>query len=457
MSLSSFVQHVQARGLDLHGVRVVPRHGEALEAWWSPYRPKARHVLYSLTKTFTALGVLFAVQEGALSLDEFVVRRFPRWAPRDGNDRWHRVTVRHLLTMSLGFDVDPTDRVVKQRDWVKAVLALSLDHEPGSRFVYNNMASYLASAVLQEATGTTLREWLMRQLFEPLGIADPPWDRCPTGRTIGGWGLYLTLEEVSRLGVFLRDRGSWNGRSLLKPSLVDEATSFHIATGTNPDHDSHQGYGYQIWRCRHGAFRADGAFGQHCVVWPERDLIVAVQAGVGDTQPVLDLIWEHWGTELGAWTGTELAHAPPPLNEPIGSALERWEGWRDRAWSLTDHPAGWTEIGLSGASGGSSVPVFWYRDDRGRHEAAFGWGQWVESRSGLWRHEYEKRRRFINLVSARWEGQSSLVLTLRFPEQAPVVTLTLTREGEALSLSQHLSVTMRPTNFEGIRGTPCTP
>jgi hypothetical protein len=54
-----------------------------------------------------------------------------------------------------------------------------------------------------------------------------------------------------------------------------------------------QGYGYQFWRCRHNAFRADGAFGQYIIVMPEMDAVVAITAESPDMQNDLNLVWEH--------------------------------------------------------------------------------------------------------------------------------------------------------------------
>lgn len=454
--MTRFLAEVEARGLDLHGVQVVHRGRTVAEHWWVPYHPQARHVLYSLSKTFTSLGVLFAVQEGLVALDDPVVRFFPRLVPKPVPRYWSEVKVRHLLTMTLGMDADPTPWVTREREWVAALLGQPLDHPPGSRFVYNSLATYLAGAVVQAVAGQRLRDYLVPRLFTPLGIEDPPWDTCPRGRNTAGWGLYLTLDEVSRLGQFLLGRGAWQGRQFLAPALVDQAVARHISTGDNPNHDSHQGYGFQIWRCRHGAFRADGAFGQLCIVRPDLDLVVAVQAGVSDAQPVLDLIWQHLvpGPDLEVGLVPPGRKEPPRLRGDETSASSAAEAWAGKAWTLEAHPAGWTQVGFRTKG---NLPVLWYRDTRGVHEAPFGWGRWVESRSTVWRHDSQKRRLFVTWASGRWESPDCLVVTLRFPEQAPVVTLTLTRHADGVLLDQHLSVTMQATNFTGIRGTPCTP
>ena len=59
-----------------------------------------------------------------------------------------------------------------------------------------------------------------------------------------------------------------------------------------PESDWDQGYGYQFWRCRHGAYRGDGAFGQYCIVLPEQDTVVAITSGAKEMQPIMDLVWD---------------------------------------------------------------------------------------------------------------------------------------------------------------------
>jgi hypothetical protein len=63
--------------------------------------------------------------------------------------------------------------------------------------------------------------------------------------------------------------------------------------GRDAQPDWEQGYGYQFWRCRHDAYRADGAFGQFVLVLPDLDAVLAITGGSGDMQGVLDLVWTH--------------------------------------------------------------------------------------------------------------------------------------------------------------------
>ena len=60
----------------------------------------------------------------------------------------------------------------------------------------------------------------------------------------------------------------------------------------NTQPDWQVGYGFQFWRCRHNAFRADGAGGQYILVLPDQDAVIAVTANLQDMQAEINLIWE---------------------------------------------------------------------------------------------------------------------------------------------------------------------
>jgi len=112
------------------------------------------------------------------------------------------------------------------------------------------------------------------------------------GICLGGYGLRVRTEDIARFGQFCLQRGMWNGKQLLPAAWIDVATSRQVSNGSNPKSDWEQGYGFQFWRCRHGAYRGDGAFGQYCVVMPEQDMVIAITSGLKDMQAVLNLIWD---------------------------------------------------------------------------------------------------------------------------------------------------------------------
>jgi CubicO group peptidase (beta-lactamase class C family) len=291
----AFVEGVDQKVGGLHSFMLL-RHGKvAAEGWWEPYAPKLPHMLYSLSKSFTSTAVGLAVEEKLLTVDDPVTSFFPEQLPKRIEPNLRAMKVRHLLSMSTGHDKDATGptRQAPDGDWVRAFLALPVEHAPGSKFVYNSAATYMCSAIVQKLTGKTLLEYLTPRLFEPLGIEGPTWESCPRGINTGGWGLSIRTEDIARFGQLYLQRGKWGKRQLVPAAWIGEATRKQISNGDNPNSDWAQGYGYQFWRCRHGAFRGDGAFGQYCVVMPEQDAVLAITSGVRDMQAVLNLVWEH--------------------------------------------------------------------------------------------------------------------------------------------------------------------
>ena len=274
----------------MHGV-VVLRHGRVItEGWWAPYAAERQHVLYSLSKSFTSSAVGFAIAEGKLSLDDQIIKYFPADVPADPSANLKAMRVRDLLMMSTGHQDEPP--TAPDEVSPKSFFAQPVPHLPGTHFKYNTAATFMLSAIIQKVTGQTVLEYLRPRLFTPLGIEHPVWDTNFQGISLGGYGLRVQTEDIAKFGQLYLQHGNWNGQQLLPASWVAMATARQTSNGSNPDSDWNQGYGFQFWRCRHNAFRGDGAFGQYCVVMPEQDVVVAINSGVKDMQAVLNVIWD---------------------------------------------------------------------------------------------------------------------------------------------------------------------
>lgn len=294
-----FLDAVEASDHEFHSFMLV-RHGKVVaEGWWDPYAPELKHTMYSTSKSFTSTAVGFAVSEGLLSLDDQVISFFPDDVPDTVSGYLRSLTVRDVLSMTTGQDPDPTGVVRQDSNWVRAFLATPIVHEPGSRFLYNTLGTYMLSAIVTAATGETVIDYLRPRLFEPLGITDIDWEVDPQGRNTGGWGLRIRTEGMAKFGQLYLQGGTWNGDRVLPEGWVEEATTASVLQAPElPDSirarsDWLQGYGYQFWRCRHDAFRADGAFGQFIIMMPEQDAVVVITAETADMQSEIDLVWEH--------------------------------------------------------------------------------------------------------------------------------------------------------------------
>ena len=285
---------------ELHSF-MMARHGSVIsEGWWAPYSAELRHTMYSMSKSFTSTAVGFAVAEGKLRVNDRVVSYFPKDLPDQVSDNLAALRVKDLLTMSVGNEKEPTGTVIKEENWVRTFLAQPITHTPGSTFLYNSVATYMCSAIVQHLVGEKIVDYLRPRLFEPLGIEGVSWETCPRGINTGGWGLGIQTEGLAKFGQLYLQKGQWHGRQLLPEAWVEEATTFKIQqpepvkpTRPKEQNDWLQGYCYQFWRCQHHGFRGDGAFGQYTIVLPEQDVVIAMTSEGKDMQGQLDLVWEH--------------------------------------------------------------------------------------------------------------------------------------------------------------------
>ena len=267
------------------------RHGQVVaEGWWSPYDAEAPHSLYSLSKSFTSTAVGMAIAEGKLSIDDEVLKFFPDDAPSEPGNNLKAMRVSDLLRMSTGHQTEPPR--TPAQPWIKTFLAQAVPFKPGTHFLYNTSATYMLSAIVQKVAGLTVLDYLKPRLFEPLGIEHPTWEASPQGISTGGYGLSIRTEDIAKFGQLYLQKGKWQGKQLVPESWVEAATARQTSNGSSPKSDWDQGYGYQFWRCRNGAYRGDGAFGQYCIVLPEQDAVIAITSGVKDMQGVLNLVWD---------------------------------------------------------------------------------------------------------------------------------------------------------------------
>lgn len=294
-----FIDSYQKAKHELHSVMII-RHGKVItEGWWSPYRADLKHSMYSVSKSWTSTAVGFAVDERKLSVNDKVISFFPEYAGMASKPYIADLKVKDLLTMSVGHEKEQFENVFMQQDWAKGFLQIPVVNVPGTKFLYNTLATYMLSAIVQKVTGQTVIDYLQPRLFAPLNISGIDWEVNYKGINTGGWGIRVKTEDMAKLGLLYLNHGQFNGQQILSADWVIEATGKQIeqspaATQSQKDSsDWLQGYGYQFWRCRHNAFRADGAFGQYVVMMPEQDAVVVITSESLDLQDDLNMIWKY--------------------------------------------------------------------------------------------------------------------------------------------------------------------
>lgn len=389
-AVGALLDRFEELAVECHSLMIV-RHGRVVaEGWWTPYSAERPHLLYSLTKSFTSIAVGLAIADGLLSVDDRVVDVLPDHVPADISEQARLLTVHHLLSMTAGHRADTLAEAWQREpdDLVKGFLSLPLNAVDGRSHTYDNSTTFVLARMVERVTGEMLPEYLDERLFAPMGIEHADWDRVASGAAFGFHGLHLQTEAVAAFGELLLRGGEWQGQRLVPREWIELATRAH--TGSNhyaedaDGADFRQGYGYQFWISRHG-FHGNGAFGQHCVVVPEHDLVVVVtsaQQEVRQAQDVLDAIWECLlpGMDAGGSTHDDQALA----DRLDGLALPLPQGELGSRCSVTavldgspessalDHG---TIVTVDPADGGWRVRF----DSLGTADIAVGLGEWRES------------------------------------------------------------------------------
>ena len=153
-----FLNAIDTGKIEIHSFMFL-RHGRIIaEGWWNPYGPEFKHLMYSASKTFAATGIGLAVSENKLRLSDKVISFFPASQPDTLSDFMKMMTVKDLLMMSTGQDMDSKRGL--NDDWVRSFLAKAPLSKPGTIFRYNNTATFMLSAIVQQVTGETLFEYL---------------------------------------------------------------------------------------------------------------------------------------------------------------------------------------------------------------------------------------------------------------------------------------------------------
>ena len=236
----------------------------------------ARHPVYSATKSFTATAAGMLQDAGKWSVDDPLAAYLPREAvegmPPGKREAFRLLPISRFLTMSVpGYPFRP-----EGEDWLAFALSCPAEYAGAPTFSYSNIPAYLVGLAAGNAAGEPLSDYLRRELLAPLGIESPVFRTDPQGRFYGATGMELSVEELSRLGRLYMQDGLWNGKRLFSGSWAEAAVRPRIDAGKG------QGYGYFFWAGLRD-FSVSGKWGQKCLVYPGRKLIISWEGEMPET------------------------------------------------------------------------------------------------------------------------------------------------------------------------------
>jgi len=217
--------------------------------------------LASVTKQFTAMGIMVLAGRHKLSLDDKITKFFPDF-PKYGE----QITVRHLLTHTSGvFDYDdhvPPGITVQLKD--KDVLKTVQEHDgtyfpPGTKFRYSNSGYALLALIIEKVSGQTYAQFQKANIFDPLGMKNTvafeegistvqnraygyaptnpgfvPADQSLTSAVLGDGGIYSSVVDMLKWDQAL------NTEKLISRKMLEDAFTAHSSNSDMPG----SGYGY---------------------------------------------------------------------------------------------------------------------------------------------------------------------------------------------------------------------
>jgi len=370
-SLRTLERQAHALDVALHSVEVTVGGDVVTRGACSPLGPHVPQRMYSVSKTVTGLAVGLLAAEGALSLDDPVVRHFPDLVAGHTAHPWlEATTLRHMLAM-----VGPhrsTTYKVREGGWLESYFRVEPTHPPGTLFTYDTSASYTLAALVERTTGGSLADYLRPRVLDPIGVS--PGLRFlpgPDGFSHGGSGLICIPDDLARLARLLNDGGVHDGVRLLPADYLASATApqSHPATQTwgGP---FRAGYGYQLWLPPVGGWLMFGLGGQIVYGDPELRVTVVVtadsQAAASGDQKLLDVVLAHLvepARELARSSGA----AGAPVADPAVTTLA-WPAPRHDAAHVRPLTGTWTTRTPGAGPGTLTLDV-----DAGTLASSDGW------------------------------------------------------------------------------------
>jgi CubicO group peptidase (beta-lactamase class C family) len=236
-------------------------YGLANLEWKTPVQPETVFEIGSITKQFTAAGILLLAQDGKLSVEDKLSKHLPR-CPK----AWEQVALRHLLSHTsgiksyTGLEGFELRRRLTQKQFIERLSAVPLEFEPGASWKYSNSGFSLLGFVIENVSGTNYWSFMRERIFDPLHMEFTT-NREPAAVIANRASGYeqtnkiwinrdYDLTDISGAGAIastLEDLTRWN-KSLDTGELLSEATRKQMWTPVHllDGKATHYGFGWFI-------------------------------------------------------------------------------------------------------------------------------------------------------------------------------------------------------------------
>lgn len=221
-------------------------YGKANEEFDIPNTPQTRFRLGSITKQFTSAAILLLEERGKLRVTDPVCNYVTNCP-----DAWKEITIHHLLSHTSGIpnftalpDYAPNMHAPVTNDaMLTRFRDRPLDFKPMEKWNYSNSGYFLLGVIIEKAGGETYENFLQKNIFDPLKMANSGYDRFEKilkNRATGYSSLkggrvnstYLDMSQPGAAGALystVEDLFAWNealfGGKLLSARSLETMTT----------------------------------------------------------------------------------------------------------------------------------------------------------------------------------------------------------------------------------------
>jgi CubicO group peptidase (beta-lactamase class C family) len=264
------------------------------QSWGKPlgkvrFAPDVLHDLRSVSKSIVGMLYGIALADGKVPPPEAkLYDQFPEYADLARQPGRDRLTVAHVLGMTLGFEWDeltipygdPRNSEIAMElspDRYRYVLDRPMVGEPGVKWTYNGGCTALLGRLIAKGTGDKLPDYARRVLFDPMGLGPTEWSNGLKGEAAAASGLRMRPPDLLRIGEMVLAGGAWQGRQIVPAKWLEQSTTRSVVI------DGPFGYGWHWYLLSPSGgaktISAVGWGGQRLFIMPALDLVVAMHCG----------------------------------------------------------------------------------------------------------------------------------------------------------------------------------
>ncbi len=292
---------IERRRIRLHGYMLTGGRRILSEKYYEPYGQGDLHRMYSITKSFVAMGVGLLLKKGLIGLDDRICDYFPEKLPAQGAHPWCAdLTIREMLAMRT-CHANTTYKNSDCDDWTESFFRVRPTHVSGTVFSYDTSSAHVLGALVEKLTGRKLLDFLREEAFHKVGFSGEAYIlEDPSGVSQGGSGMMCTLRDVAGVAYLCNRFGVLEGEELLPRDFMREAVCDLTPTDLQPTLDEQCGYGYFFWmpRTRKGqrgpgeGFVMYGMGGQLAVCFPRLDFCYLTMADTIGNPAGLQILYD---------------------------------------------------------------------------------------------------------------------------------------------------------------------